>query len=72
MSDNDDEPPTNQARVYIRTSSANGFDGHEVEVTVEGAEDDDVDDVNAVAEERFADAVERSANEEPTTRPEYQ
>lgn len=59
MSDNgDDEPPTNQPRVYMRTSAANGFDGNEVEVTVEGGEGETVDDIEAVAERRFEQAVE--------------
>jgi len=60
MSDEDDEPVENQARVYMRTSAANGFDGNEVEVTVEGGPGDTVDDVEEVAEERFEQAVDRT------------
>jgi len=72
MSDNgDDEPPTNQARIYMRTSAANGFDGNEVEVTVEAGEGETVDDIEAVAEERFEQAVESTGCED-TNRPEYQ
>ena len=50
MSDNGDDPvETNQARIYMRTSAANGFDGNEVEITVEGGEGEEVDDIEDVA-----------------------
>lgn len=72
MSDNgDEEPATNQARIYMRTSAANGFDGNEVEVTVEGGEGESVEDIEDVAERRFEQAVEGSGCED-TNRPEYQ
>lgn len=72
MSDNgDDDPATNQARIYMRTSAANGFDGNEVEVTVEGGEGEDVDDIEDVAERRFEQAVEATGCED-TNRPGYQ
>jgi len=72
MSENgDDEPPTNQARVYMRTSAANGFDGNEVEVTVEGGEGETVDDIADEAERRFEQAVESTGTEQ-SSRPEYQ
>ena len=72
MGDNgDEEPPSNQARIYMRTSAANGFDGNEVEVTVEGGEGEDVDDIADEAERRFEQAVE-STGTEKTDRPEYQ
>lgn len=70
MSDND-EPKSNQARIYMRTSAANGFDGNEVEVTVEGGEGEDVDDIADEAERRFEQAVESTGCED-TNRPGYQ
>ena len=72
MGDNgDDEPPSNQARIYMRTSAANGFDGNEVEITVEGGEGETVDDLEDVAERRFDQAC-RNASTDETHRPEYQ
>ena len=71
MSD-DDKPQTNQASVYMRTSAANGFDGNEVEVHVEGGEGETVDDIQNSAEERFEQAVESTGCERETRRREYQ
>lgn len=70
MSDNGDEPEP-QPRIYMRTSAANGFDGNEVEVTVEGRPDDDLDDLAEVARERFDHAVECTGTYE-SDRPGYQ
>lgn len=67
----DDDPATNQARIYMRTSAANGFDGNEVEVTVEGGEGEVVDDIEDVAERRFEQAVEATGCDD-TNRPGYQ
>jgi len=72
MSDTgDDDPPTNQARIYMRTSAANGFDGNEVEVTVEGGEGETVDDIADEAEDRFEQAVEATGCDK-TNRKGYQ
>lgn len=71
MSDDDGEPATNQARIYMRTSAANGFDGNEVEITVEGGEGEDVDDIEDVAERRFEQAVESTGCDD-SNRPGYQ
>lgn len=69
MSDDDSngdngESEDRQARVKLRTRSADGFDdGHaEVTVEVEGGPEDDVDDVDAVAKERFDQAVDASGD----------
>ena len=72
MGDNDDEPvETNQARIYMRTSAANGFDGNEVEITVEGGEGETVEDIADEAERRFDQAVESTGCKESRRR-EYQ
>jgi hypothetical protein len=55
----------------MRTSAANGFDGTETEVTVEGGTDDTIDDVERAAEARFDQAV-ASTDVDHTTPPEYQ
>lgn len=64
MTDDDEcSCETNQARIYMRTSAANGFDGNEVEITVEGGEGEDVADVEDVAERRFEQAVDSTGCE---------
>jgi len=69
MSDNDETvDQTNQARIYMRTSAANGLNGNEAEVTVEGGEGEDVEDIADVAEERFEQAVEAADVEDGTPR----
>lgn len=62
---------TNQASIHMRTSAANGFDGREVEVTVEGGEGETVADLEAIAERRFDQAVENAGYDE-TDPPEFQ
>ena len=62
---------TNAPRIYMRTSAANGFDGNEVEVTVEGGEGETVDDIADEARRRFDQAV-ASTGCEDSPRPEYQ
>ena len=57
MSDEDDAVDPNP-RVVMRTSAANGFDGNEVKVEVEGGDDDTIDDVEDVAKRRFDQAVD--------------
>jgi hypothetical protein len=71
MTDDEDDAPENQARVYMRTSAANGFDGNEVEVTVEGGPGESVSDIADEAEERFEQAVELTGCAESEVR-EYQ
>jgi len=68
----DEECPTeNQARIRMKTSAANGFDGAEVEVVVEGGESETVSDIEDAAKRRFAQAVD--ANDvEHSNRPGYQ
>jgi hypothetical protein len=72
MSDDENgDTDENQARVYMRTSAANGFDGNEVEVTVEGGAGETVSDIADEAEERFEQAVESTGCTESEVR-EYQ
>ena len=54
--DNGDET-TNQARIHMRTSAADGMNGNDVEVTVEGGEDETIDDISDVARKRFNQAA---------------
>ena len=68
MSQENEEEKSNQARIYMRTSAANGLNGNEVEVTVEGGEGEDVEDI---ARERFNQAVQSTDVEESDPR-EYQ
>jgi len=72
MSDDDNGVnETNQARVYMRTGAANGFDGMDVEVEVCGGEGEEVKDIEDIAERRFAQAVENASCDESDIR-EYQ
>ena len=73
MSDNgdDDGETTNQARIYMRTSAADGMNGNDVEVTVEGGEGETIGDINDVARDRFEQAVEES-DVDDDDRPELQ
>lgn len=70
MSD-EEEQPSNQARIYMRTSAANGLNGNEVEVTVEGGEGEEVEDIEEIAKERFNQAVQAADVEDSAPR-EYQ
>ena len=71
MSQEDEEGRSNQARIYMRTSTANGLNGNEVEVTVEGGEGEDVEDIEDIARERFNQAVQ-STDVEGSDPREYQ
>lgn len=71
MSEDCEEAPSNQARIYMRTSAANGLDGNEVEITVEGGESDDVEDIEETAKRRFEQAVEGAECDDVEAR-EYQ
>lgn len=69
MSDDENgDVETNQARINMRTSAANGFDGNEVEVTVEGGEGETVEDIAEEAKARFAQAVESTGTHETPLR----
>lgn len=70
MSDEEDEL-TNQPRIHMRTSAANGLNGNEVEITVEGGEGEKVEDIEDVARKRFNQAV-ISTDVESCRQPEYQ
>jgi hypothetical protein len=63
----DEVPQTNQARIHMRSSAIDGFDGDEVEVTVEGGEGESVSDIEDAAARRFAQAVESAS---PDSEPE--
>jgi len=72
MSDDDsDDVQENQARIYMRTSAANGLNGNEVEITVEGGDGETTDDIEDTAKERFQQAVEAADVDEHNAR-EYQ
>ena len=62
---------SNQARIYMRTSAANGFDGNEAEITVEGGEGETVDDIKETAREQFTQAVDATGADTETNRREY-
>jgi len=70
MSGEDDAVDPNP-RVVMRTSAANGFDGNEVKVEVEGGDDDTIDDVEDAAKRRFDQAVD-AIGVDDTDRPGYQ
>ena len=71
MSDDSDDVQENQARIYMRTSAANGLNGNEVEITVEGGDGETTDDIEDTAKERFRQAVEAADVDEHNAR-EYQ
>ena len=72
MSDDDgDDVQENQARIYMRTSAANGLNGNEVEITVEGGDGETTDDIEDTAKERFQQAVKAADVDEHNAR-EYQ
>ena len=71
MSDDSDDVQENQARIYMRTSAANGHNGNEVEITVEGGDGETTDDIEDTAKERFQQAVEAADVDEHNAR-EYQ